>query len=79
MSSISCVVAQLTLILDKFCKYASLFQQAFCVSDFFTSCEPNACGNFLESIVDVENPLYARDISFSAFLCPSVGPQDIKT
>ena len=29
-------------------KYASLFQQAFSVSDFFTNSEPNACGGFLK-------------------------------
>ena len=28
-------------------KHASLFQQAFTVSDFFTNSEPNACGGFL--------------------------------
>ena len=28
-------------------KYASLVQQAFSVSDFFTNSEPNACGGFL--------------------------------
>ena len=43
ISSISCLVAQLTVMCDKFCKYASLFQQAFCVRLF----EPNACGGFL--------------------------------
>ena len=28
-------------------EYASLFQHAFSVSDFFTNSEPNACGGFL--------------------------------
>ena len=28
-------------------KYASLFQQAFSVSDFLSNSEPNACGGFL--------------------------------
>ena len=28
-------------------KYASLFQQAFSVSDLYTNSEPNACGDFL--------------------------------
>ena len=37
MSSIYCLVAQLTVMLDK-----NLFQQAFSVSDFFTNSEPNA-------------------------------------
>ena len=47
MSSISSLVAQLTVMLDK--KYDSLLnlQQAFSVSDFFTNFEPNACGGFL--------------------------------
>ena len=44
MSSISCLVAQLTVMLEK---YASLFQQGFSVSDFLTNSEPNACGGFL--------------------------------
>ena len=29
-------------------KYASQFQHAFSVSDFFTNSEPNACGGFLK-------------------------------
>ena len=43
INSFSCLVAQ--LIRQKF---ASLFQQAFSVSDFFTNSEPNACGGFLK-------------------------------
>ena len=46
MSSISCLVAQLTVMAFRQ-KHASLFQQAFTVSDFFTNSEPNACGGFL--------------------------------
>ena len=43
MSSISCLVAQLTVKLDK---SMPVFQQAFSVSNFFTNSEPNACGGF---------------------------------
>ena len=49
-------------------KLASLFQQAFPVSDVLTDSESNACGGFSES-VHIGNLLYPLDISFSAFLC----------
>ena len=57
MSSISCLVAQVTVMLDK---YACRFLQAFSVSDFSTDSEPNACGGFLmrsESVFNVGNLL----------------------
>ena len=41
MSSISCLVAQLTVMLGQ------SFQQAFSVLAFLTNSEPNACGGFL--------------------------------
>ena len=49
MSSISCLVAQLTVMLDKSMPvfFMKNDQQAFTVSDFFTNSEPNACGGFL--------------------------------
>ena len=38
-------------------KHASLFQQAFSVSDFFTYSEPNACGGFLRECFSRRNSI----------------------
>ena len=38
-------------------KHASLFQQAFTVSDFFTNSEPNACGGFLRECFSLEKSI----------------------
>ena len=48
-------------------KYASLFQQAFSVSNFFTNSNQMHVVVLSESGVHVENSLYPPDISFSAF------------
>ena len=50
-------------------KHASLFQQAFSVSDFFTNSKSNACGGSLNVVVHVEHLLYSPDMSLSAFSC----------
>ena len=63
MSSISCLVAQLTVMLDKACQS---FQQVISFNS-----EPHACGGFLRECFHVENLLYPPDISDSlrAFVC----------
>ena len=69
-------------------KYASLFQQAFSVSDFLTNSEAKMhVVAVSESVFHVENLLYPPDISSSAFYllvlcllasCWSPGHQNIK-
>ena len=39
-------------------KHASLFQQAFSVSDFFTDSEPNACGGSVRECFSVKSCLH---------------------
>ena len=57
--------------------HANLFQCACSVSDFFDSCEANACGGFIRNCVSLRsNVLTANKQKFVCW--PSVGPQDIK-
>ena len=60
MSSISCLVAQLPVILDK--SMPAFFSRPFLSQIFFLNSKPNACGGFLRE-------LYPPDMSLSAFLC----------
>ena len=41
--------------------HASLFQRACSVSDFFASCEPNACGGFIRSCFSLRSNIYLSD------------------
>ena len=64
-------------------KHASLFQQAFSVSEVKESkFKPNACGGFLRECSSRRNLLYPPDISLSAFLCVVfcfLAPRTLKT
>ena len=83
MSSISCLVAQLTVMLDK--SMPVLFSKPFLSQTFSLTLNQMHVVVSSESVFHVENPLYSPDISFTAFyvlysVCwPPVGPQDIKT
>ena len=58
-------------------KYASLFQQAFSVSDFFTNSEPNACGGVLRECFSRRKYIVSTRHIIQCTL--SVGSQDIET
>ena len=58
-------------------KYASLFQQAFSVSEFFTNSEPNACGGFLRECFSHRKSIVSTRHIIQCTL--SVGSQDIET
>ena len=83
MSSISCLVAQLTVMLDK--SMPVFFNMPFLFPTFSLTLNQMHVVVFSEIVFHIGNLLYQPDILSSAFLyvvlvCwPPVGPQDIKT
>ena len=81
MNSISCLVAQLTVMLDK--SVPVYFSRPFLFQTFSATLNQMHVVVFSESVFHVGNPLYPHDISLSTYILysvcwPPVGPQDIK-
>ena len=81
MNSISCLVAQLTVILDK--SMPVFFSRPFLFQTFSPTLNQMHVVVFSKSVFHVGNPLYPPDIPFSTYILysvcwPPVGPQDIK-
>ena len=75
MSSISCIVAQLTVMSDK--SMSVFFSRPFLSQTFSLTLNQMHVVIFSEDVSHIEHLLYPPDISFSAFLCVvlvSVGP-----
>ena len=82
MSSISCLVAQLTVMLDK--SMPDFFSRPLLSQTFSLTLNQMHVVVFSESVFHLENLLYPPDISMNAYVLysvcwPPVGPQDIKT
>ena len=74
MNSISCLVAQLTVILDK--SMPVFFSRPFLFQTFSPTLNRMHVVVFSKSVFHVGNPLYPPDIPFVLIPCArSVGPQ----